>query len=1163
MRKHLSFLFILILSARIATAQSKDIPGPVGSGQFGYSVTVLPNGNYVVTDPFYDEVGKADIGAVYLFNGKTHAQISKLTGSTAGDQVGGTGVTILTNGNYVIKSTNWDNGAAVTDAGAVTWASGSTGVSGVVSSTNSLVGSSLNDRVGNSSIVVLTNGNYVIASSNWDNGTFIDAGAVTWGSGSMGVNGTINSSNSLVGTKANDRVGNGWHLALANGNYVILSSAWDSGNVVDAGAATWADGTTGIAGNITASNSLIGTKEGDFVGSFCRPLTNGNYLVVSTNWDNGNIVNAGAVAWANGTTGIVGTINAGNSLIGTTSSDLVGSDFTLLNNGNYIVTCTSWDNGNLINAGAVTWANGATGIVGVINAGNSLIGTSAYEEVGYGGLITLSNGNYVIASPKWSNGDIYQAGAVTWGSGATGVRGVISSANSLVGTASSHSVGSGGVVALTNGNYVVESGSWSKDDVRGAVTWANGTTGIQGTINSYNSLVGTASRHTSFGSGKVTALVNGNYVVSSPTWGLGEFELFGAVTWGSGTSGVSGAITENNSLIGNNTWSLIGSEGVTALTNGNYVVSSDGVITWGNGGTGTTGTVSGDNSLIGTSGATVYPLLRGNYIVRSPSWESDNGLQIGAVTFGNGGSAIVGAVSSANSLVGNSMRPLQDMGDVNILANGNYVVRNWFWDNGETIDAGAITWGSGIDGVTGEISPSNSLVGSLAGDKIGQGSFFNLPNVDYVFSSKWTDGNGGSKSAMTWGNGSTGVTGTTILCNTVVGSGAISFNPTHNYLLVSLPLENKLTIFTPTGMNLSITQEETTVDISGEGSVPLVANANCQIIANLVANGDYPVQGVVHAKTWVEGSVPSHDGQPFVARHYQITPDDNASTATGRLTLYFTQAEFNAFNSHSGSTLNLPANGSDASGKTNLRIVKFSGTSSDDTGLPDSYENGSFPINPDDDDIVWNEELSRWEVSFDVEGFSGFIVQTEFDPLPVRLISFKGKAQENNALLDWKIADAYNFSHFEVERSKDAKRFESIGRVELIKEKSSYQFTDENALRATNDKNRVYYRLKLTDLDGTYAYSKMVELEFAGSAFNYVYPNPFTNSMSVILKNHNGETVTVDLRNQSGELLLTQKVSVAQDKLDFEIGKTKLSAGTYILTIHSASEVVNLKVVRE
>ena len=42
-----------------------DIPGPAGSGAFGTTVTVLPNGNIVVTDP---NGPVSNVGAVYLYS---------------------------------------------------------------------------------------------------------------------------------------------------------------------------------------------------------------------------------------------------------------------------------------------------------------------------------------------------------------------------------------------------------------------------------------------------------------------------------------------------------------------------------------------------------------------------------------------------------------------------------------------------------------------------------------------------------------------------------------------------------------------------------------------------------------------------------------------------------------------------------------------------------------------------------------------------------------------------------------------------------------------------------------------------------------------------------------------------------------------------------------
>ena len=50
---------------------------------------------------------------------------------------------------------------------------------------------------------------------------------------------------------------------------------------------------------------------------------------------------------------------------------------------------------------------------------NSLVGSTANDQVGSSGVTALSNGNYVVSSIYWNNGG--HAGAVTWGSGTAGV----------------------------------------------------------------------------------------------------------------------------------------------------------------------------------------------------------------------------------------------------------------------------------------------------------------------------------------------------------------------------------------------------------------------------------------------------------------------------------------------------------------------------------------------------------------------------------------------------------------------------------------------------------------------------------------------------------------------------------------------------------------------
>lgn len=694
-------------------------PNPSVGNFFGDTILPLITGNVVITSP-YDDAGGTDAGAVYLFDGATGALISTLTGSSDYDVVGIDGVTTLTNGNYVISSSEWGNGGA-TEAGAVTFGNGITGVSGVVSASNSLVGTQTDDYVGYndngiSAVTPLANGNYVVTNPYWDNGGIADVGAVTFGNGTTGVSGVITSTNSLIGTSGDDRLGYVDYdqpsvTALSNGNYVVSSPNWDNGSETDAGAVTFGDGTTGVSGMVSSTNSLIGSTAYDGVGygsygrSAVTALSNGNYVVNTPNWDNGVLEDTGAVTFGNGVSGVSGLISSTNSLVGGSQYDYVGYDgVTPLSTGNYVVNSADWNNGIASSAGAVTFGNGTTGVTGVVSAANSLVGDADYDYVGIDGITELANGNYVVSSSEWSNGAATEAGAVTFGNGHTGVSGVVSAANSLVGTQTDDYVGYNdngvsAVTALANGNYVVTNPYWDNNTVTdaGAVTFGNGTTGVSGTINSTNSLIGSTSDdrlgYVDYEVSAVIALTNGNYVVSSPHWDNGSEMDAGAVTFGNGGTGVSGTITSSNSLIGESEYDQVGYA--------SYQISA------------------------------VTALANGNYVVSSPNWDSGLTTDVGAVTFGNGLTGVKGLISMSNSLTGSSENNYVGYAGVTPLTNGNYVVRSPYWDDGIESDVGAVTFGDGIMGESGAVTDSNSLVGSASGDQLG----YNYSGIDGAVSS--------------------------------------------------------------------------------------------------------------------------------------------------------------------------------------------------------------------------------------------------------------------------------------------------------------------------------------------------------------------------------------------------------------------------------------------
>jgi hypothetical protein len=225
-------------------------------------------------------------------------------------------------------------------------------------------------------------------------------------------------------------------VALANGSYVVSSPVWD-GPAADTGAATWCGDPTGCVGAVSPAGSLVGSSAGDQVG-LVTPLANGNFVVASKSWDGGAVIDAGAVTWCSGATGCSGAISAGNSLVGSTAGDQVGSVVALANGG-FVVASTGWNNGAIGDAGAVTWCDAVSSCVGPVTVANSLIGSTAGDSVGAASALT--SGDYAVQSASWDDGTRTNAGAVTFGDGSDGTVGPIDSTNSVVGTVSGGGAG--------------------------------------------------------------------------------------------------------------------------------------------------------------------------------------------------------------------------------------------------------------------------------------------------------------------------------------------------------------------------------------------------------------------------------------------------------------------------------------------------------------------------------------------------------------------------------------------------------------------------------------------------------------------------------------------------------------------------------------------------
>ena len=301
------------------------------------------------------------------------------------------------------------------------------------------------------------------------------------------------------------------------------------------------------------------------------------------------------------------------------------------------------------------------------------------------------------------------------------------------------------------------------------------------------------------------------------------------------------------------------------------------------------------------------------------------------------------------------------------------------------------------------------------------------------------------------------------------------------------------------------------------------------------------IMGSVTAMVWVDATQPAN----YVKRHYQITPATNAGTVTGRPTLYFTQADFDAFNAVN--SIKLPTGGSDATGIANLLIEKWSGISSDGSGLVNTYPTTTAPltIDPADADIIWNASLNRWEVSFDVNGFSGFFVKTQSAVLPLHLTSFNGSKINGTNHLVWITTNEVNTKQFNIEWSLDAVQWNTLRTMAATgNSNNTYSCNHSNT-----PSGKIFYRLKMIDQDGQFTYSNIIWLGGSNKNNIVIYPNPVKNVVNIHTGNNLLNTL-VSLTNGEGKLIKRILITNSQQTINMQ----NLPGGIYLLSFADGSQ---------
>lgn len=215
-------------------------------------------------------------------------------------------------------------------------------------------------------------------------------------------------------------------------------------------------------------------------------------------------------------------------------------------------------------------------------------------------------------------------------------------------------------------------------------------------------------------------------------------------------------------------------------------------------------------------------------------------------------------------------------------------------------------------------------------------------------------------------------------------------------------------------------------------------------------------------------------------------------------------------------------------------------------------------INATEVSLSFTPAQNTYQLIFYFVGNSNLIDLWDIDDVqvdyivPVELVSFSADVNDGVVELNWTTSTETNNRGFELQRSKGGE-FESVAFIEgngTTTEVQTYSYHDKNLIAG-----KYSYRLKQIDYDGSFEYSKAIEVEIP-LASEYTleqnYPNPFNPSTQINFKLASDAKVNLrvfDMLGQQVAVLVNENMNAGSHSVDFNA--SNLNSDVYMYRIEA------------